>query len=96
MTDRARAVLAYLGRRRTAYARTFETPHAQVVLEDLAGFCRANETTFHEDARAAALLEGRREVWLRIQQHLNMSPEELFRLSTGEPEAPRVEPRDSG
>ena len=69
--------------RRSAYVRTFSGPVAREVLEDLAHFCRATETTFHEDPRAAALLEGRREVWLRIQEHLNLSPEELFELVTG-------------
>jgi hypothetical protein len=40
-------------------------------LLDLAEFCRANESCFHEDPRMHAALEGRREVWLRIQEHIH-------------------------
>jgi hypothetical protein len=52
----------------------------QAVLKDLAKFCRAHTTTFHMDARAHALAEGRREVWLRIANHLELTSEELWSL----------------
>lgn len=51
---------------------------------DLARFCRADQSTFHADARVHAVLEGRREVWLRIQEHLRLSDEELFTLYNGQ------------
>lgn len=54
---------------------------AKMVLKDLAKFCRANETTFHADARIHAHLEGRREVWLHIQKYLNLTPDELWDLT---------------
>jgi hypothetical protein len=63
---------------------TFNGPLAQKVLIDLAVFCRANESTFHEDPRAHALAEGRREVWLRIRHHLDLSPEDLLKLYSGD------------
>lgn len=69
-----------LSRRRLAYVRTFTNPPGQEVLEDLARFCRANESCFHADPRAHAVLEGRREVWLRIQRHLQLTDEQLFAL----------------
>lgn len=53
---------------------------ARRVLADLAQFCRAHETSFHKDERIDSLLEGRREVWLRIQQHLNLSNDDLWKL----------------
>jgi hypothetical protein len=56
------------------------TPFGQEVLADLAKFCRAHETCFHPDARAHAVAEGRREVFLRIQRHLNLSDEQLWQL----------------
>ena len=69
--------------RKHAYGQVFEgevgAPRA--VLADLASFCRATETTFHPDPRVAAMLEGRREVWLRITQHLNLTPEQVFQLA---------------
>lgn len=50
----------------------------QGVLDDLRGFCRADRSCFDIDPRIHAALEGRREVWLRIQQHLELTPEELL------------------
>ena len=75
----------FLAERRTDYIRTFDTPHGAKVLADLAKFCRAQETTFHPDARLHALAEGRREVWLRIAQHLNLSEDDLWRAYGGAP-----------
>jgi hypothetical protein len=66
--------------RKRAYALTFTGPQGDGVLEDLAKFCRANESCFHPDARVHAVMEGRREVWLRIKQHLDLSEVELFSL----------------
>ena len=50
------------------------------VLTDLAKFCRAHETTFNKDDRMHAVLEGRREVWLRIQNYLKLSTDELYQI----------------
>jgi hypothetical protein len=65
--------------RQDAYKRLFKGPIAAKVLADLAWFCRAEQSTFHADPRAHALLEGRREVWLRIQEHLNLDTDDLLR-----------------
>lgn len=70
----------FLQRRRTAYLRTFSNPMGEEVLADLAKFCRAHASTFHTDPRAHALAEGRREVFLRIAQHLRLTDEELWKL----------------
>jgi glycine/D-amino acid oxidase-like deaminating enzyme len=68
--------------RKSAYDQTFGGHGApKQVLRDLARFCRANKTTFHANDRVAAHLEGRREVWLYIQEHLNLSAEEIFELT---------------
>ena len=53
--------------------------YLQEVLEDLKRFCRAESSCFHEDPRMHAVLEGRREVWLRIQDHLNLTSEQLWK-----------------
>jgi hypothetical protein len=74
-----------LGDRRYAYQTTFKGPLAEVVLKDLARFCRAHESTFHVDPRAHAMAEGRREVWLRLQNHLNLTTDELWELYSGMP-----------
>lgn len=65
--------------RQDAYRRTLDGPLGAKVLADLAQFCRAEQSCFHIDPRAHALMEGRREVWLRIQEHLNLDADELLR-----------------
>lgn len=67
------------------YKQTFGSPAGQEVLADLAVFARATETTFRPDPREHALLEGRREVFLRIASRLNLSSSDLFALRTGRP-----------
>jgi hypothetical protein len=74
--------IEFLRSRKTSFERVFNgkgTPDdVKIVLEDLGRFCRSNESTFHPDERMAAMLDGRREVWLRISDHLRLSTEELF------------------
>lgn len=77
----------FLSRRRTAYVKTFTGPFGEEVLADLARFCRAHQTTFHADPRVHAVAEGRREVFLRIQQHLQLTDEQLWKIY-GQPSAP--------
>lgn len=67
----------------------------QAVLRDLAVFCRAGRSTYHFDPRIHARLEGRRDVWLRIQQHVQLSEDELFTLLSGESLPVTVEEDDA-
>lgn len=66
--------------RQKAYINTFNNKSEtdKAVLEDLARFCRANESTFDPDPRVHAVLEGRREVFLRIMDHVGLGSEELW------------------
>ena len=66
--------------RKRAYQLAFGSPAGKAVLEDLAKFCRANQSCFDADARVEAALLGRQEVWLRVMHHLNMSSEDIFKL----------------
>jgi len=75
-------VLDFLRRRQSAYRTVFSGPVADIVLADLAVFCRATTSTFHPDARVHAVAEGRREVFLRIANHLHLSDEQLLELVT--------------
>ncbi len=81
-SDAIANVKAFLSTRKMAYHQVFnkESVFTPVVLADLAKFCRANTSTFHENDRMHAVLEGRREVFLRIQQHLNLSEDELWEI----------------
>ena len=81
------ALRAFLYTRQFAYKQIFASPYGERVLADLAQFCRAHESTFHPDARMAAMLDGRREVYLRIQQHLKLSPDQLYELSVSQAES---------
>jgi hypothetical protein len=71
-------------KRKMAYVRVFDEKNVFTVevLKDLAEFCRAHKSTFHPDPRVHAVLEGRREVWLRIQEQLQLSNEEIYDLHT--------------
>ena len=58
-------------------------------LRHLATYCRANETCMVKDARGnidrdkTLVLESRREVWLMIQNHFNLTPTQLLALYGG-------------
>jgi len=75
----------FLFGRSLSYKRVFndESRDTVSVLSDLARFCRAHNSTAHIDTHAAARLDGRREVWLRIQHHLQLTDEELWALYGG-------------
>jgi len=75
-------ILRILGARSYAYRMVFdaENVNTKKVLSDLAKFCRATQSCFGKDDRTSAVLEGRREVWLRIQNHLKFSEEELYEM----------------
>ncbi len=76
---RNQVVKDFLQQRKIAFGQVFhpDNPYAQQVLADLARFCRAHESCFNSDPRIHAALEGRREVWLRIQNHLSLTPDQL-------------------
>lgn len=69
-------------KRKVAYSRVFDVDNVftKEVLKDLAKFCRAHDTTFSADPRLHAVLEGRREVWLRIQEYLQLDLDDIYEL----------------
>lgn len=72
----------FVAQRKAAYVRVFNI-HAkdgEAVLADLAEFCRAHSSTYDQEARLSDRLDGRREVWLRIQQHLQLTNDQLWKL----------------
>ena len=80
MSDFVERAKQFLFSRQTAYRAVFQGPMSDVVLADLAKFCRASESTYHPDPRVAAQLDGRREVFLRIFQHLKLNSDDLWKL----------------
>lgn len=87
-----RATWDFLRRRKVDYQLTFTSPAGQGVLYDLAKFCRADENTYNPDPRLSDILVGRREVWLRIQKHLNLTPDQLYEIYAGR----QLNPADLG
>lgn len=67
--------------RRAAYAKTFNNHEGRKVLADLKRFCRATVPTADvNNVHTTYLLEGRREVWLRIQSMLQLTDEDVVQL----------------
>lgn len=85
MNEAIQRARQFLFGRKGAYYRVFKSTgfDGEAVLMDLAKFCRAHTSTAHPDPHVAARLDGRREVWLRIQQHLHLDDESLWRLIHG-------------
>ena len=64
-----------------AYRATFNNPQGKKVLADLRRFCRASVPTADvNNVQTTYLLEGRREVWLSIFTHLNLTDEDIINL----------------
>lgn len=75
------AALEFWRTKKRAYATCFGGMYGNDVLADLADFCHAFKTTEAPgNDRLSALREGRRQVWLRIQHHMNLTPEQLATL----------------
>ncbi len=75
--------LEVLRARKVAFSRVFRDGTAskddiKIVMDVLRRFCRADTSTFHADARMHAVAEGRREVWLLVQDYCERSMDELF------------------
>lgn len=76
LADRQRAYLLLFNDKDKAAA-------AQAVFADLMVFCRANETCLIPGYRDQTnALEGRREVYLRIRDHLDLTTEQLVEKYT--------------
>lgn len=80
------AVHALTEERKRDYQQCFSSPAGQRVLIDFANFMRGAETCgVPGDRDKTFTLIGRHECWLRIQNHMNLTPDLLFRLATGRP-----------
>lgn len=82
ISEKVAKVRDFLINRQRAYRLVFDPKNqfTNVVLKDLARFCRATETTFDADPRLHAVKEGRREVFLRIVKHLDLDTKDFLKL----------------
>ena len=89
LSEDAGRLFDFLKRRKVNYQLACSQPAMQELLIDLARFCHAGETCVMLDKNGKVdetlthMREGRREVWLRIQQHLNLNTQQLYLLFTG-------------
>ena len=89
LTEDAARTFDFLKRRKVNYQLACNQPAMQEMLIDLAKFCCAGETcvikdkTGKVDVEQTLICEGRREVWCRIQNHLNLNTQQLYFLFTG-------------
>ena len=75
-------ITAFLRARKMAYMRVFvdgnSTPEDRAMVRtDIANFCRKNRSTYNKDPRLSDHLGGRREVVLRIDDHIELTVDEL-------------------
>lgn len=90
-----RQAFDFLRRRKINYQLALTSPAGQEVLRDLAKFCRADESAATPGNHDLTMvLVGRREVWLRIQKHLNLTPDQLYALYTGHNFNPLLEDKE--
>lgn len=79
-----------IGEKKTAYQIVFgqadpvRQAAVQAVLTDLRKFCRFSQSTWSEDQRHHARLEGRREVILHIDDWCKLPEEELLQRIVGD------------
>ena len=93
--DQIAALLQDVEQLQKAYQVAFSGEAGALVLADLARFCRAAEPCWSPDQRFHALLEGRREVWLRIDAQRNLPPEDLLQRRVGDSyTVVKIEPED--
>lgn len=72
-----------LARRREAYVRVFVTGNSaqedrDIVMNDMTRFCRGDASTFDMNERVHCLLEGRREWYQRVQDHVQLTQDALW------------------
>ncbi len=74
--------LTFIGLRKKSYQSIFGKSGAagSEAMRDLAKFCYAAKSCAVPNHDLTLVLSGRREVWLRICEHLNLQPEELAAL----------------
>lgn len=83
--ERRNRVESLLRARKYAFVRVFIEGNStaedrEIVMNDLANFCRKKRSTAAPDPRDSAKLDGRRDVILRIDEYLELSIDALVEL----------------
>ncbi len=85
MVGQLRRAIGTISNQHAIYAAVFRpggkmSPAAAKVLDDLADFCGADASTYHDDPRRHAMMEGRRQVYLHIMSRMRLDGEKLAAL----------------
>jgi len=83
--DKDSQTASYLRRRQSAYKRLFNSADPtdlRIVMEDLMQFSRAMQPTWDVNPKRQDLLEGRRELFLRIVNHTRLDFDTLYLMYT--------------
>lgn len=100
MTPEEQVALEAQRKRSRNYQAAFAHPIAQEMLQDLAVYCRGSVSAAPEvegepfDLHRTLIILGRQQVWLRIINHLNLQPSQLFALYQRRPFQVRIEDED--
>lgn len=65
---------------KNAYRALQETTHGQIVLRDLAKTCKAASSSFDKDPHQHSYNAGKRSIWLRIQNMINIPDREVYEM----------------
>ena len=94
--ERIQATLLFLKDRRTAYGLCFGQPAGQIVMGDLVRFSKWMDGPKPGETEAVTQrVLGRQDVIRRINQHMNLSTEQLFALYNGQ-QLPQVIQQTAG
>jgi hypothetical protein len=89
MSEASGRLFDFFRTRKRDYQHVFTTMSGQTVFKDLAMFCRLNDScvVLNKDGTVnnelSWMLQGRREVILRIQHHTGLTPDQLMTLYSG-------------
>lgn len=83
--ERSERLTALIRARKVAYGRVFVDGNStaddrKIVMDDLKNFCREDRSTYTADPRKSDFLAGRREVILRVNDHIERSVDELYAM----------------
>lgn len=86
MTPEEQSQLEAQRKRSRNYQAAFAHPIAQEMLQDLAVYCRGGVSAVPEteaekvDVYRTMIILGRQQVWLRIMNHLNLQPSQMYAI----------------
>ncbi len=92
MRKYVQAAIDIITQRHIAWSRVFAGPDGRIVEKQLSVFCCANASTFDKDPIKSAYLQGRKDVWILMQNYRHLTPLQLAAIY----QAATFEDKDNG